>query len=241
MILYPAIDLKDGVCVRLLRGQMEQATIFNTVPAEQAIFFQTQGFRWLHIVDLNGAVCGRPVNAEAVEEILKTVDIPIQLGGGIRNLETIEYWLSRGVKRVILGTIAIHTPEIVFEACRQFEGQIAVGIDAREGYVAFSGWREEVPIKSLDLALRYEDRGVAAIIYTDINRDGAMGGLNIEVTADLASHLMTPVIASGGVSSINDLIELKKYAFTGIEGVIVGRALYDGFIDPATALEVLGS
>lgn len=240
MILYPAIDLKDGACVRLVRGEMSQSTVFNDDPAAQARRFQEQGFQWLHLVDLNGAFAGRPVNAAPVEAILAAVDLPVQLGGGIRSLDTIAMWLEKGVRRVILGTVALRDPPLVKEACRQFPGCVAVGIDAREGYVAVAGWAETSGIKALDLALKFEDCGVAAIIYTDINRDGAMGGVNVEATADLAFHLTTPVIASGGVSAIEDLAALKREEHTGIEGVICGRALYDGRIDPATALALLG-
>ena len=241
MIIYPAIDLKDGACVRLLRGEMSQATVFNTDPGEQARLFQSQGFEWLHLVDLNGAFEGKPVNGAAVESILKSVTIPVQLGGGIRDLNTIGMWLEKGISRVILGTVALRDPELVKSACREFPGKIAVGIDAREGYVAVAGWAETSDIKALDLALKFEDCGVAAIIYTDINRDGAMGGVNVESTSDLAFHLTTPVIASGGVSSIEDLKALKLEEDTGIEGVICGRALYDGRIDPKEALALLSA
>lgn len=239
MIVYPAIDLKDGVCVRLVRGEMNQATVFNLDPAEQAAKFQAQGFRWLHLVDLNGAFAGRPVNGDAVERVLSATDIPAQLGGGIRDLATIEFWLSRGIQRVILGTVALRNPELVREACSAFPGRIAVGIDAREGFVAVNGWAETSTVRALDLALRYEDCGVSAIIYTDINRDGAMGGLNIDSTSDLAMALTTPVIASGGVSSMFDLEQLKREEHTGIQGVIIGRAFYDGRIDPESALALL--
>lgn len=239
MILYPAIDLKDGACVRLVRGEMSQATVFNDDPAEQARHFAEQGFSWLHLVDLNGAFAGHPVNGAAVEGILKAVSLPVQLGGGIRDLATIEGWLTRGVRRVILGTVALREPQLVKEACRRFPGRIAVGIDARDGYVAVAGWAETSEIKALDLALRFEDCGVAAIIYTDINRDGAMGGVNVEATSDLAFALTTPVIASGGVSSMADLEALKEEEESGIEGVVCGRALYDGRIDPAEALRLL--
>jgi phosphoribosylformimino-5-aminoimidazole carboxamide ribotide isomerase len=239
MILYPAIDLKDGNAVRLLRGEMDQATIFNTDPAAQAETFQAQGFEWLHLVDLNGAFAGSPVNGAAVESILKRVKLPTQLGGGIRDLDTIAFWLERGLTRVILGTVAVKNPTLVKEACKAFPGHVAVGIDARDGYVAVEGWAETSTLKALDLALKFEDCGVAAIIYTDIDRDGALGGVNVEATADLASHLTTPVIASGGVSSLADLHALKQVEHTGINGVISGRALYDGRIDPAAALAVL--
>lgn len=239
MILYPAIDLKDGNAVRLLRGEMDQATIFNTDPAAQAETFQAQGFEWLHLVDLNGAFAGSPVNGAAVESILRRVKLPTQLGGGIRDLETIAFWLERGLTRVILGTVAVKNPTLVKEACKAFPGHVAVGIDARDGYVAVEGWAETSTLKALDLALKFEDCGVAAIIYTDIDRDGALGGVNVEATADLASHLTTPVIASGGVSSLADLRALKEVEDTGINGVISGRALYDGRIDPAAALALL--
>ena len=242
MILYPAIDLKDGACVRLVRGEMSHATVFNTDPAEQARAFKAQGFEWLHLVDLNGAFAGKPVNGEAVERILAAIGgMPAQLGGGIRDLKTIALWLEKGISRVILGTVALREPELVKEACREFPGKVAVGIDAREGYVAVAGWAETSNVKALDLALKFEDSGVAAIIYTDINRDGAMGGVNVEATADLAFHLTTPVIASGGVSSIEDLQALKKEEPTGIAGVICGRALYDGRIDPQAALRLLSA
>ncbi|HZH28842.1 MAG TPA: 1-(5-phosphoribosyl)-5-[(5-phosphoribosylamino)methylideneamino]imidazole-4-carboxamide isomerase [Azospirillaceae bacterium] len=239
MILYPAIDLKDGACVRLLRGDMGQATVFNTDPAEQARTFQAQGFRWLHLVDLNGAFEGRPVNGDAVARILAAVDLPAQLGGGIRDLATIEAWLDRGVRRVILGTVALRDPDLVREACRRFPGRVAVGIDARNGRVAVEGWAETSDVTALDLALRFEDAGVAAIIYTDIDRDGALGGVNVEATAELASRLTTPVIASGGVASLDDLRALKAVEDTGVAGVISGRALYDGRIDPKAALALL--
>lgn len=239
MILFPAIDLKDGNAVRLLRGEMEQATIFNPDPAAQAESFAAQGYEWLHLVDLNGAFAGKPVNGAAVEAILSRVSLPAQLGGGIRDMDTIEFWLSRGIARVILGTVAVKNPALVKEACKAFPGKVAVGIDARNGYVAVEGWAETSELKALDLALKFEDCGVAAIIYTDIDRDGAMGGVNVESTADLASHLTTPVIASGGVSSIADLAALKEVEETGIIGVISGRALYDGRIDPAAALALL--
>lgn len=241
MILFPAIDLKDGACVRLVRGEMDQVTVFNTNPAEQASRFQTQGFAWIHVVDLNGAASGQPVNTDPILEILASVDIPIQLGGGIRNMTMIQHWLDMGVRRVVLGTVALREPQLVKDACRRFPGRIAVAIDAREGLVAVQGWSETSTVKALDLALRFEDCGAAAIIYTDINRDGAMGGLNIEATSDLAFALTTPVIASGGVSSLADLTALKAEEATGIAGVICGRALYDGRIDPAQALKTLGS
>ncbi len=239
MILFPAIDLKDGVCVRLMRGDMNAVTVYNRDPAEQAESFVAAGFRWLHLVDLNGAVAGHPVNAAAVEAILKTVEVPVQLGGGIRSLDMIETWLSRGVARVVLGTAAVKDPDLVRDACARFPGRIAVSIDARGGLVAVDGWTETSQVRALDLALRLEDKGVAAIVYTDIDRDGAMGGVNLDATVDLAYHLTTPVIASGGVSSLDDLAGLRAHAHAGIEGAICGRALYDGRIDPAAALALL--
>ncbi len=239
MILYPAIDIKDGVCVRLLRGDMSAATIFNTDTADQARAFAAAGFEWLHIVDLNGAVEGRPVNADAVAAILDAVEMPVQLGGGIRDMETVERWLDAGVRRVILGTAALSNPELVMTACKRHPDRIAVGIDARDGRVAVEGWAKTSDVRALDLALKFEDSGVAAIIYTDINRDGLMTGVNLESTVDLAFALTTPLIASGGVSSVADLLELKANQGSGIDGVICGRALYDGRIDPAEALRLL--
>ncbi|MBW7055770.1 1-(5-phosphoribosyl)-5-[(5-phosphoribosylamino)methylideneamino]imidazole-4-carboxamide isomerase [Paracoccus bogoriensis] len=238
MILYPAIDLKDGHCVRLLRGDMEAATVFGTDPAAQARAFQNAGARYLHLVDLNGAFAGRPVNAAAVEAILAAIDIPAQLGGGIRDMATIETWLSRGLDRVILGTVAVENPDLVHQAAAAFPGRIAVGIDARAGRVATRGWATETDIEATDLARRFQDAGVAAIIYTDIDRDGAMGGPNIAATEALARAVQIPVIASGGVSSLADL---KALAATGvIAGAISGRALYDGALDLAEALAALG-
>lgn len=241
MILYPAIDLKDGRCVRLLRGEMDQVTVYNEDPAAQAWQFQQDGFEYIHLVDLNGAMEGRPVNSDCVERILASVDLPVQLGGGIRDMATIEHWLDKGVSRVILGTIALRDPELVKNACRAFPGRVAVGIDARGGLVAVSGWVETSNVKALDLALRFEDSGVCAIVYTDITRDGAMSGVNIEATADLAYALTTPVIASGGLAGMADLIALKRESDNGagINGVISGKALYDGRIDPKEALRVL--
>lgn len=239
MILFPAIDLKDGVCVRLLRGDMNAATTFNDDPAAQARKFEQQGFSWLHLVDLNGAFAGKPVNGESVSAILSAVKIPVQLGGGIRDMATIEDWLVRGVRRVILGTVAVRDPGLVRAACRAFPGRVAVGIDARAGKVAVAGWAEETEISAHDLARRFEDAGVAAIIYTDIDRDGALQGVNIPATVALAETVKIPVIASGGVSSLADLEALKATRCPGIEGVISGRALYDGRLDPASALKVL--
>lgn len=239
MILYPAIDIKDGNVVRLLHGEMSHETVFGEDPAAQAGSFVAQGFQWLHLVDLNGAVEGKSVNTDAIETILRAATIPVQLGGGIRDMHRIEHWLAKGVGRVVLGTVALRQPDLVKEACREFPGRIAVGIDARDGHVAVSGWLEATDTRALDLALRYEDAGVAAIVYTDINRDGALGGVNVEATVDLAYALTTPVIASGGVGSIQDLRDLKACEAAGIEGVIVGRALYDGRIDVAQALKEL--
>mgnify|MGYP001425624858 CR=1 FL=1 len=242
MILFPAIDLKDGQCVRLLRGDMTAATVFNSDPADQATRFVEAGCEWLHLVDLNGAVEGRPVNKAAVVSILEAVgDVPVQLGGGIRDLNTISLWLEAGVRRVILGTVAVNDPSIVRDACKQWPGRVAVGIDAREGLVAVDGWTKQSTVKALDLALKFEDAGVAALIYTDINRDGAMGGVNVDQTVNLAFHLTTPVIASGGVSSLDDLRELKQHEEAGIVGVVAGRSLYDGRIALGEALKLLKS
>lgn len=238
MILYPAIDLKDGQCVRLYKGEMDQATVFNDSPADQARAFAAQGAEWLHLVDLNGAFAGTPVNAQAVEAILAAVTIPCQLGGGIRDMATIEGWLSRGLRRVILGTVAVENPDLVRQAARAFPGQVAVGIDAREGRVATKGWAEETDVLVTDLARQFEDAGVAAIIYTDINRDGAMQGPNVEATAALALAVSIPVIASGGVSSLADLIALRDCG-AKLDGAISGRALYDGKLDLAEAMTVL--
>ena len=238
MILYPAIDLKDGQCVRLIRGDMGQATVFGDDPAAQAAAFVEAGCQWLHLVDLNGAFAGHPVNAAAVEAILACVPVPCQLGGGIRDMATIAMWLDRGLARVILGTVAVENPALVHEAARAFPGKVAVGIDARGGFVATRGWAEETRVTAVDLARSYEDAGVAAIIYTDIDRDGAMQGPNIEATATLARAVTIPVIASGGVSRLADLTALRD---TGvIAGAISGRALYDGAIDLAEALRILG-
>ena len=235
MQLYPAIDLKDGVCVRLRRGELADATVFNEDPAAQARDFAAAGFQWLHLVDLNGAFVGEPVNRAAVEAILAATELPCQLGGGIRDLETIDHWLARGVERVILGTLAVRAPELVKQACGRFPNQIAVGIDARAGKVAVEGWARQSEIAVLDLARRFEDVGIAAIIYTDIDRDGVLAGANVAATAELAGAVSVPVIASGGVASLDDLQALKS-AEAPIEGVVVGRALYDGRIEPAAAL-----
>ena len=237
MILYPAIDLKDGQCVRLLHGDMDKATVFGDDPAAQAAKFEAAGCGWLHLVDLNGAFAGQPVNAAAVEAILARIKVPCQLGGGIRDMATIETWLAKGLARVILGTVAVENPALVREAARAFPGKVAVGIDARNGRVATKGWAEETDVLVTDLARSFEDAGVAAIIYTDILRDGAMQGPNIAATEALARAVTIPVIASGGVSSLADLIALRD---TGvIAGAISGRALYDGAIDLRAALAAL--
>ena len=237
--LYPAIDLKDGNCVRLLRGEMDKATVFSESPGTQAKAFEDAGFEWLHIVDLNGAFEGKPVNGHAVKSILSSVKMPVQLGGGIRTMDTIRYWLDAGVSRVILGTIALKNPLLVKEACRLYPDQIAVGIDAKAGMVAVEGWAEVSAMKAVDLAKKFEDCGVSAIIYTDIGRDGAMEGPNVEETANLASEITTPVIASGGVSKIGDVEAIIAQKHTGIEGVIIGRALYDGAIDPKALIKLV--
>ncbi|MEL7098542.1 MAG: 1-(5-phosphoribosyl)-5-[(5-phosphoribosylamino)methylideneamino]imidazole-4-carboxamide isomerase [Pseudomonadota bacterium] len=237
MILYPAIDLKDGAAVRLVHGEMDSATVFNDDPAAQASAFVEAGCDWLHLVDLNGAFAGTPVNAAPVEAILKACPVPAQLGGGIRDMATIEGWLDKGLARVILGTVAVEDPGLVRDAARAFPGKVAVGIDARGGRVATKGWAEETDVIATDLARSFEDAGVAAIIYTDINRDGAMQGPNVEATAALADAVTIPVIASGGVSSLADLTALKAQG--SIAGAISGRALYDGAIDLAEALALL--
>ena len=238
MILYPAIDLKDGQCVRLYKGAMDQATVFNDDPAAQARAFVDAGAEWLHLVDLNGAFAGAPVNAAAVESILAAVDVPCQLGGGIRDLATIEAWLDKGLRRVILGTVAVEDPDLVAEAARAFPGRVAVGIDARAGRVATRGWATETEVNATELAQRFEDAGVAAIIYTDIDRDGAMGGPNVSATAALARATRLPVIASGGVSSLADLEALRDCG-AALDGAISGRALYDGKLDLAQAMATL--
>lgn len=241
MILFPAIDLKDGQCVRLKLGEMSQATVFNVDPVDQALAFQKQGFKYLHIVDLNGAFAGRPINGAAVEAILKAIAIPVQLGGGIRDLATIESWLRKGLTRVILGTAAVRDPGLVKAACKAFPGRVAVGIDAKGGKVAVEGWAETSTLTAIDLAKRFEDAGVAAIIYTDIDRDGILAGLNLTSTVELAEATQIPVIASGGLASIEDIQALIRPRYARLAGAITGRALYDGRIDPAVALALLNS
>ncbi|MEM1422045.1 MAG: 1-(5-phosphoribosyl)-5-[(5-phosphoribosylamino)methylideneamino]imidazole-4-carboxamide isomerase [Pseudomonadota bacterium] len=238
MILYPAIDLKDGACVRLVRGEMEQSTVFHEDPTVPARAFADAGCDWLHLVDLNGAFEGKPVNGPVVDAILQAVEIPVQLGGGIRDMATVEAWFDKGVRRLILGTAAVKDPDFVRAACKAFPGRIAVGIDARKGRVAIEGWAQTTEITSTDLAKRFEDAGVAAIIYTDIERDGAMRGPNVGETAVLAHATVIPIIASGGVSSMEDLRALKACG-APLDGVISGRALYDGRIDPAEAAAYL--
>lgn len=240
MILYPAIDLKGGACVRLLRGDMEAATVFNDDPAAQARAFQDAGCGWLHIVDLDGAFAGQSANGAAVEAILGALTIPAQLGGGIRDMAGVEAWLTRGVARVILGTAAVRNPDFVKEAARAFPGKVAVGIDARDGKAAVEGWAETTEIDAHDLARRFEDAGVAAIIHTDIDRDGAMGGANIEASAALAHAVSIPIIVSGGVASMDD-IRAAKACGAPLDGVISGRALYDGRLDPAEAAAFLAA
>jgi phosphoribosylformimino-5-aminoimidazole carboxamide ribotide isomerase len=235
VILYPAIDLKDGRCVRLRQGDMAQATVFNNDPAAQAREFEQAGFHYLHCVDLNGAFAGHSANGEAIRAIIRSLTIPVQLGGGIRDRAGIEAWLEAGIARVILGTVAVRNPDLVKEAARAFPGRVAVGIDARDGFVAVEGWAEESTLGTVDLARRFEDAGVAAVIFTDIARDGMMQGVNVEATAALARAISIPVIASGGVSSVDDISGLVA-AKAGIAGVVIGRALYDGRLAPAAAL-----
>ncbi len=240
LTLYPAIDLKGGQVVRLKRGDMAQATVYSAEPGAQARKFAAIGFPWVHVVDLDGAFAGRPANAAAVETILAAIPkVPVQLGGGIRTMETVEAWIERGVRRVILGSAAVKDPEFTRAACRAFPERVALGIDARGGLVATEGWAEVSTILATDLAKRFEDAGAAAIIYTDIDRDGMLGGVNLEATLAMARAVRLPVIASGGVASLNDLASLAAVASEGIEGVIIGRALYDGRIQPAEALALL--
>ncbi|WP_175492444.1 1-(5-phosphoribosyl)-5-[(5-phosphoribosylamino)methylideneamino]imidazole-4-carboxamide isomerase [Methylocapsa palsarum] len=239
MILFPAIDLKDGRCVRLERGDMQKATIFNDDPAAQARTFEAQGFAYLHVVDLDGAFAGRAVNAPAVEAILAAVKIPVQLGGGVRDLAAIENWLAKGVSRVIIGTAAVRDPELVRSAAKRFPGAVAVGIDARAGEVAVEGWAKTSALSAAELGKKFEDAGVAAIIYTDIDRDGLLRGLNIEATLALANALAIPVIASGGLASMADIERLLEPDCAKLEGAIAGRALYDGRLDPREALALI--
>ncbi len=239
MILYPAIDLKEGRCVRLVQGDMEQATVFNDNPTAQAAAFADQGFEWLHVVDLDGAFAGKPMNARAVEAILERVDVPVQLGGGIRDMKTVEGWLERGVARVIIGTAAVRDPDFVREAARRHPGQVAVGIDAKDGRVAVEGWAQTSTMTAEELGRRFEDAGVAAIIYTDIARDGVLKGLNIPMTLGLARAVRIPVIASGGLASMTDIERLLEPDCAALAGAITGRALYDGRIDPREALALI--
>ena len=239
MILFPAIDLKDGACVRLKLGDMGRATVYNADPAAQARAFEDQGFQWLHVVDLNGAFAGRSVNGAAVEAILKATKNPVQLGGGIRTLADIEGWLEKGLARVILGTVAVRDPDLVKQACRRFPQKIAVGIDARGGKVAVEGWAAASTLGAIELAKKFEGAGVAAIIYTDIDRDGVLAGINWEATIELADAVSIPVIASGGLASVADIVRMTMPDAQKLEGAISGRALYDGRIDPAEALAIL--
>ena len=241
MILFPAIDLKDGKCVRLKLGDMAAATVFNEDPAAQAKLFEAQGFSYLHVVDLDGAFAGRPVNVAAVRAILGSVQMPLQLGGGLRTLANVEAWLEAGVARVILGTIAVRDPDLVAAACRRFPGRIAVGVDARDGKVAVEGWAQTSELSALELARRFQDVGVAAIIYTDIARDGVLKGLNLEATAALARATPLPTIASGGLAGIEDVEALLRPEYRMLAGAIAGRALYDGRLDAAAALKLIRS
>jgi phosphoribosylformimino-5-aminoimidazole carboxamide ribotide isomerase len=241
VILYPAIDLKEGRCVRLIQGDMAQAKVFGDDPAAQAATFEAQGFSWLHVVDLDGAFAGAPRNAEAVDAILARVTIPVQLGGGIREMKTLEGWLAKGVARVIIGTAAVRDPGFVREAARKHPGRIAVGIDAKDGRVAVEGWAQTSSMTAEELGRRFEDAGVAAIIYTDIARDGILKGLNVEMTLALAQAVRIPVIASGGLASIDDVHRLLQTDCALIAGAITGRALYDGRIDPAAALAAIAA
>jgi phosphoribosylformimino-5-aminoimidazole carboxamide ribotide isomerase len=239
VILFPAIDLKNGQCVRLEQGDMARATVFNLDPAAQAKSFADQGFEYLHVVDLDGAFAGQPVNATAVESMLKAVSMPVQLGGGIRDLATIEAWLAKGVTRVIIGTAAVRDPKLVKSAAKSFPGRVAVGLDARDGKVAVEGWAETSQVTALEIAQRFEDAGVAAIIFTDIARDGLLKGLNLDATLALADRISIPVIASGGLASIEDVKAMLTLRATKLAGAIAGRALYDGRLDPAAALALI--
>jgi phosphoribosylformimino-5-aminoimidazole carboxamide ribotide isomerase len=236
MILYPAIDLKDGQCVRLLRGDMGKATVFNASPVDQARRFVADGFEWLHVVDLNGAVEGRSINSAAVEAILEATSIPVQLGGGVRTLEAVEAWIEAGVSRVILGTVAVRDPELVKTAARDWPEQIAVGVDVRAGKVAVQGWTEESDLDAVTVARRFEDAGVACLVVTDIDRDGALLGANVEVFGSIADAVSIPVIAAGGLASVADIVALKARKGTPIAGAVLGRSLYAGSIKPAEAL-----
>jgi phosphoribosylformimino-5-aminoimidazole carboxamide ribotide isomerase len=239
VILFPAIDLKNGQCVRLEQGDMARATVFSLDPAAQARAFATQGFEYLHVVDLDGAFAGKPMNAQAVEAMLKAVTMPVQLGGGIRDLKTIEAWLAKGIARVIIGTAAVRDPELVKGAAKQFPGRVAVGLDARDGKVAVQGWAETSQVTALEIARRFEDAGVAAIIFTDIARDGLLKGLNLDATIELAESISIPVIASGGFASIDDVRALLAPRAGKLAGAIAGRALYDGRLDPQAALALI--
>lgn len=241
MILFPAIDLKNGQCVRLQQGDMERATVFSDDPAAQALSFEAQGFRWLHVVDLDGAFAGKPMNAGAVDAILARVNFPVQLGGGIRDLATVEGWLGKGIARVIIGTAAVRDPGFVKAAARAHPGRIVVGIDARDGMVAVEGWAETSSLSATELGRRFEDAGVAAIVYTDIARDGMLGGINWDGTIALARAVSIPVIASGGLASIADVKRLMQPDAAILEGAITGRALYDGRLDAAAALELIAT
>ena len=239
MILFPAIDLKNGQCVRLEQGDMARATVFNLNPAAQAKSFAAQGFEYLHVVDLDGAFAGKPMNAQAVESMLRDVTMPVQLGGGIRDIKTVEAWLAKGVARVIIGTAAVRDPELVKSAAKAFPGRVAVGLDARDGKVAVEGWAETSEVTVLDIARRFEDAGVAAIIFTDIARDGLLKGLNLDATIALADAISIPVIASGGLASLEDIRGLLEPRARRLEGAIAGRALYDGRLNPAEALKLI--
>jgi phosphoribosylformimino-5-aminoimidazole carboxamide ribotide isomerase len=241
VILFPAVDLKNGQCVRLEQGDMARATVFNLDPAAQARSFAAQGFEYLHIVDLDGAFAGKPMNAQAVETMLKAVTMPVQLGGGIRDLRTVEGWLEKGVARVIIGTAAVRDPDFVRTAAKKFPGRVAVGLDARDGKVAVEGWAETSQVTALEIAQRFEDAGVAAIIFTDIARDGLLKGLNLDATIALADRISIPVIASGGLASIEDVKAMLMPRAAKLAGAIAGRALYDGRLDPAAALALIKS
>ncbi len=239
MILFPAIDLKEGLAVRLEQGDMARATVCHRDPAAQARAFEMQGFAYLHIVDLDGAFAGKPVNADAVDRILETIGIPVQLGGGVRDMATVDAWLGKGVDRVIIGTAAVRDPQFVKQAAKKYPGRVAVGLDARDGKVAVQGWAETSELSALDIARRFEDAGVSAIIYTDIARDGLLQGLNLDATIALAEAITIPVIASGGLGSIDDIKALLEPRAKKLEGAIAGRALYDGRLDPAAALKLI--